>query len=115
MIRIVLVITLLVALIALLWACETCRHQSVQDAEYWQGHGYKVRIVVYRTGIDGELAGLGRWKYHAQAQVFKDSRWWWVDDGLNEGPTYTIGDKEQCWPWRLEDYRAFLVKAGKYY
>lgn len=96
-------------------SCETCRVTSVKDAHHYEAMGYPTRIAVYRVGMDGKVAGMGRWDYHAQAQVRAHDRWLWVDTigALSEIPAYSI-EHEEVYYWRPGDYEAFLKKNGAY-
>ena len=101
------------SLLLILCGCDTCRKISVEDALYWESKGFKSRIVVYETGIDGKILGLGIWKYHAQAQVYKDEKWMWAEgENLYNEPTYTLGG--EIYYWQTSIYKAVLIEHGKY-
>jgi hypothetical protein len=88
-----------------LTSCQTCREVSIRDAAKYSQLGYQTRIVVYEVGLDGKIAGLGLWKFHAQAQYF-DGEWKWVG-----GQDYTIDGK--VYYWQPEIYKAVIEKEGK--
>lgn len=107
--RALLILSVSLALVS----CTTCRKISIDDAHRWESKGYQVRIVVYRVGWDGKIAGLGIWEYHAQAQVLIDGEWKWVDgDTVSDHPTYSIDG--EMWYWNVNIYQAVLEQHGKY-
>jgi len=94
--------------------CTTCRVTSVEDANKYARSGYETRIVVYKTGLDGLLWGAFLWTHHAQAQVYIDNEWKWVEAlGLSDSPTFSIADNE-IYYWRPTDYASFLKKNNRY-
>ena len=108
------IITGLIALCILLFfllSCSTCRLTSIQDAKYYQSQGYEVRIAVYQVGLDGLIAGLGQWEYHAQAQVLVNGQWKWVSGGLQDEPEYTVDG--EIYYWDAGIYEAYLRMQGK--
>lgn len=110
----VLPIFFLLLLCLFLVSCQTCRVTSCEDARYWASQGHETRIAVYRVGIDGKIAGLGRWDYHAQAQALVGDRWLWISwHGLSEHPTYHIDD--EIYYWQPSIYEAFLKQKGAYH
>jgi len=100
---------LILLLLALsLVACNPfrlCRDQALIDARTWECKGYPTRIAAYNVGGDGYLVSFPLSLYthlryggvaHAQAQVYKNGRWWWVEGWeLMEGPTYSTVRKSQ--------------------
>jgi hypothetical protein len=105
---------LLLILCLFLVSCQTCRVTSCEDARYWASQGHATRIMVYRVGIDGRVAGLGRWDYHAQAQALVGDQWRWVSGhGLSDYPEYTIDG--EVYEWQPSIYEAFLRKEGEYH
>lgn len=100
-------------LILCLTSCTTCRVTSCEDAKRYSSQGYETRIVVYKVGVDGKFAGLGRWDYHAQAQVLIGDKWYWISSGLSEVSTYTIKDNEMYY-WQPSIYEAYLKQQGAY-
>ena len=106
---------LLAAFLLCLCACQTCRVASCEDARCWASQGHETRIMVYKVGIDGKVAGLGRWDYHAQAQVLVNDRWLWVSGhGLSDYPSYTVENNEM-YEWQPSIYEAFLRQQGAYH
>lgn len=107
----ILLFTLIVAILIMLFSCQTCRLTSIQDAKYYQAQGYEVRIAVYKVGLDGLIAGLGMWEYHAQAQALVDGEWKWVSNGLHDEPEYSIGG--EIYYWDVSIYEGYLRMMGR--
>ena len=108
---------LLAVLILSLCSCgiHTCRVQSINDAERYSQQGYDTRVAVYRQGFEGKAWGAFIWQYHAQAQVYKDDRWYWVGKfGLSDTSTFSITGNE-IYYWTVNEYKRLLEENGKYY
>jgi hypothetical protein len=102
----------LILLLSLFAYCQTCRVTSIEDAHRWQSQGYETRIAVYKTGVDGLIAGAFLWTHHAQAQVKVNNEWKWVDGGIEKGPRFTVDGEIIL--WRVTDYEAYLKQQGRY-
>lgn len=93
-------------------SCQTCRKTSIEDSELWASRGYQTRIIVYKVGIDGKLIGMF-WDYHAQAQIFKDNKWVFVNgENLSDNSTYSIDGEEYYWQPSI--YKAYLIQQDKF-
>ena len=102
----------LILFLSLFAYCQTCRVSSIEDAHHYEAQGYQTRIAVYKTGVDGLLAGGFLWTHHAQAQVFVNGQWRWVDGKVQEGPRFTVDGEIIL--WRVTDYEAYLKQQGRY-
>jgi hypothetical protein len=122
-------VRLLILILSLLLITGCCRNIALYDAEWWACQGYQTRIAAYNVGGDGYIIGFPhsliiRAVYgglaHAQAQVWKDGRWWWVEYGqLMEGPQYSMVRKgEQIekgidyYFWKNHEFMEKLTSEG---
>jgi len=108
---------LIISLVLLIsfYGCTTCRVTSVEDANTYIEKGYRARIAIYRTGMDGLLWGGFLWTHHAQAQVYIDNKWKWVGMlGLSDSPTFSIANDEIYYR-EAGEYTAFLKTNNIYY
>jgi hypothetical protein len=48
---------IIIVLMISFYGCTTCRVTSVEDANTYIEKGYRARIAIYRTGMDGLLWG----------------------------------------------------------
>jgi len=86
-------------------SCTICREAAIRDAEQYARRGYEARIATYDLNIDGRMYGAFLWSHHAQAQVYRNEKWYWVCElgGLCEEPTFTI--KRIVVLWDVDEYR----------
>jgi hypothetical protein len=97
---------LIVALmLSLLIACTVCRETAIRDAERYTVQGYEARIATYDLKLDGLLYGGFLWTHHAQAQVYRNGKWYWVCEinGLCDSPTFSV--KRIVVLWDVEEYK----------
>ena len=90
---------------ALVTSCTVCRQAAVRDAEQYSMQGYEVRIATYELKLDGLLYGAFLWTHHAQAQVYRHEKWYWVCEigGLCDEPTFRV--KRMVVLWDVEEYK----------
>ena len=102
----------LILFLSLFSYCQTCRVTSIEDALEYQAKGYETRVAIYRTGMDGLIAGGFLWTHHAQAQALVNGEWKWVDGKVQEGPKFSV--EGEVILWRVTDYEAYLKQQGRY-
>src|SRR5512135_3424534 len=110
------VLKVLVAALVLsaLISCTVCRETAIRDAERYAGQGDQVRIATYDLKLGGLLHGAFLWTHHAQAQVYRHGKWYWVCElgGLCDTPTFR--PKRILVLWDVREYkRATLLSDAR--
>jgi hypothetical protein len=108
------VLKVLVAALVLsaLISCTLCREAAIRDAEWYARQGDEVRIATYDLKLGGLLYGAFLWTHHAQAQVYRHGKWYWVCElgGLCDAPTFR--SKRMLVLWDVQEYKRATLLSG---
>jgi hypothetical protein len=90
-------------------SCSLCRDIAIRDAKVAVEQGKEARIIVYEVGVDGLIAGMGMWRFHAQAQMKNEKGEWEWTNGRQDY-SHKPGGRWDVWdPSVFES----VVKIGK--